>query len=110
MADYALGVSGYSGYSDGRWREADPTDTGLPSPLSKSFRGRSGLVSSLGGAPPTQRYKMRAQDGGAAPPGYVTWVVVGSPDFAGDYYSTGVPTPVGPMVAGSAVVATDYEE
>lgn len=98
------------GYLGGKWPARSVSYLETTEPYSKSFRGRPGLVNSLGGAPPTQQYKMRAQDSGASPPGYVTWVVVGSPDFAGDYYSAGTPTPIGPMVAGSAVVATEYEE
>jgi len=55
-------------------------------------------------------YKMRGRDSGAAPPGYVTWVVSGEPDFLGNSYSGGTPTPVGPMIIGSAVVADSWEE
>lgn len=54
-------------------------------------------------------YKMRAQDSGATPPGYVTWSVTGSPDFAGAGYSGGTPTPIGSMVPGSATVVATYE-
>jgi len=61
--------------------------------------------------PVTTRYfKMRAQDSGAAPPGYVTWTAMGTPDFAGTGYSGGTPTPVGPMVSGSAIVADEWTE
>jgi hypothetical protein len=54
-------------------------------------------------------YKMRAQDSGVAPPGYVTWSVTGSPDFAGAGYVGGTPTPIGSMVPGSATVVASYE-
>jgi hypothetical protein len=57
---------------------------------------------------PTRYYKMRARDSGAAPPGYVTWVVVGDPDFAGSGYSGGSPTPIGAMVVGSVVLADEW--
>ncbi len=53
-------------------------------------------------------YKMRAQDSGATPPGYVTWVVSGEPDFAGSGYSGGTPTPIGAMVPGSVVLADEW--
>lgn len=52
-------------------------------------------------------YKMRAQDSGG---GYVTWISSFSPDFAGSGYAGGSPTPVGPMVPGSAVVAIEWFE
>jgi hypothetical protein len=55
-------------------------------------------------------YKMRAQDSGSAPPGYVTWVAQDAPDFAGVGYPGGSPAPVGAMVAGSAVVAVEWQE
>lgn len=57
---------------------------------------------------PTRYYKMRAQDSGASPPGYVTWVAVGSPDFAGAGYSGGTPTPIGAMIPGSVVLADEW--
>lgn len=57
---------------------------------------------------PTRYYKMRAQDSGAAPPGYVTWVSTGSPDFAGVGYAGGTPTPIGAMVPGSVVLADEW--
>jgi len=58
----------------------------------------------------TKKYKMRAQDSGASAPGFVTWVVSDSPDWAGAAYPGGIPTPVGPMVGGSAIVADHWEE
>lgn len=69
------------------------------------------LAAGGGGGPTiTLYFKMRAQDSGASPPGYVTWVVQNAPDFAGAGYSGGTPTPVGAMVLGSAVVAAQWEE
>lgn len=63
-----------------------------------------------GGAPATTvYYKMRARDAGAVAPGYVTWVATNAPDFAGASYATGLPTPVGAMVASSAVVVSVTE-
>lgn len=59
-----------------------------------------------GGSPPvTTYYKMRAKDSLA---GYVTWIAT-TPDFAGAGYAGGYPTPVGSMVVGSAVVATEWQ-
>jgi hypothetical protein len=69
-----------------------------------------GVVLSPGGGGTVSYFKMRAQDSGASPPGYVTWVVQDEPDFAGAGYSSGVPTPVGAMVPGSVVVAASWEE
>lgn len=61
---------------------------------------------------PTPHFKMRAVDSNqTSPPRYITWIVPGQPDFDGDYYNTlGVPTPVGSMVPGSAVVVSEWEE
>ena len=50
-------------------------------------------------------YRMRALDDGA---GYVTWVS-STADFAGAGFPGGTPTPVGSMVAGSAVVIGTWE-
>ena len=59
----------------------------------------------------TSYYKMRAQDSGSEfGPRYITWIVQDEPDFAGVGYSGGEPTPVGAMVPGSAIVATEWEE
>lgn len=66
-----------------------------------------------GGGGPTVYYKMRAQEqpGGAIPPpSYVTWVVQDFPDFAGAGFSLGEPSPTNPMVSGSAVVVSRWEE
>jgi hypothetical protein len=54
-------------------------------------------------------YKMRARDSLADPPGYVTWIASGSPDYAGAGYYGGTPTPVGPMIAGSLYIADEWE-
>jgi hypothetical protein len=72
------------------------------------FGGR--LLDISGGTVVVLYYKMRAQDSGASPPGYVTWVSSGSPDFSGVGYAGGTPTPVGAMVAGSVVVAAEWSE
>ena len=63
-----------------------------------------------GGPTITKKYKMRAQDDGVPLPGYVTWVVSDSPDFAGVGFPGGTPTPVGSMIPNSAVVADMWEE
>ena len=65
-----------------------------------------------GGGPPAvvPYYKMRAQDDGSPAPGYITWVALNSPDFAGAGFSGGTPTPVGSMIPDSAVVADEWEE
>lgn len=63
-----------------------------------------------GGTTTTLYFKMRAQDSGASPPGYVTWVVADAPDFAGLGYGMGSPTPVSVMVPGSVVVTAQWEE
>jgi len=63
-----------------------------------------------GGAAVVQKYKMRAQDRDAGLPGYVTWVATGTPDFLGTGYGGGTPTPVGPMIPGSAIVEDEWEE
>jgi hypothetical protein len=110
MADYAGGVITYSEFGGTRNNRAASADLPWPQWSSKQFKGRSATTPSLGGVPPTTHYKMRAQDSGAASPGYVTWTVTGAPDFDGKDYAGGTPTPVGPMVPGSAVVATDYKE
>lgn len=71
--------------------------------------GHPGAIFGLGSSGPvtTSYFKMRALDSGA---GYVTWIASGAPDFAGAGYATGVPTPVGPMVAGSAVITDTWEQ
>jgi hypothetical protein len=49
-------------------------------------------------------FKMRGRDDGGTPgDDYITWISVGSPDFAGAGYSGGSPTPVGDLIAGSVV-------
>jgi hypothetical protein len=53
----------------------------------------------------TTYFKMRALDSLAS---YVVWIAT-TPDFAGAGYLGGVPTPVGAMVVGSAVVATEWQ-
>lgn len=72
------------------------------------FAMASGTTVEPGGA--ITYYKMRAQDSGASPPGYVSWVVQDDPDFAGAGYSGGSPTPVGPFIPGSIVVAAEWQE
>lgn len=72
------------------------------------FAMAGGTTVEPGGA--TKYYKMRAQDSGATPPGYVSWVVQDDPDFAGAGYAGGSPTPVGPFVPGSIVVAAEWQE
>lgn len=57
----------------------------------------------------TTYFKMRAQDSGQPPPGYVVWIATGAPDFAGTGYPGGDPSPVGPMILGSAVVAATWQ-
>jgi hypothetical protein len=52
-------------------------------------------------------YRMRARDSGVAPPGYVSWTAT-EPDFIGNGYSGGTPTPVGPMIAGSVVKLAEW--
>jgi len=71
-----------------------------------------GFISVTGaGAIVTTRHKMRAVDDGAPPPGFVVWTVTGvEPDFAGVYFSTGTPTPIGSMVPGSAVELASWDE
>lgn len=108
MANLALGVAVYIEYLDGLDTNRGLSDLGQAAQRSMAFRGRPGFVESVGGTPPRLRYKMRAQDSGAPPPGFVTWVTSGSPDFAGAGYSGGSPTPVGPVVAGSIVVADEW--
>lgn len=84
----------------------DATFSGTPA-FSAPHLGflRDGTTSLMsGGRPvgggPTLNFKMRAlQDPG---PGYETWVVTGSPDFAGT--SAG-----GPIQPGSAVIADQWE-
>ncbi len=56
----------------------------------------------------TAQYKMRAVDQGAVAPGYVYWVTSPTADFAGTFYSTASPTPIGAMLAGSVVVADSW--
>jgi hypothetical protein len=63
-----------------------------------------------GGPTITRYFKMRAQDDGAAPPGYVTWISQNDPDFAGTGFAGGTPTPIGSMIPGSAVVVAEWEE
>jgi hypothetical protein len=72
--------------------------------------GHYQVLAGGGGTTTILYFKMRAQDSGASPPGYVTWVAQGAPDFAGAGYSGATPTPVGAMVVGSAVVAAQWEE
>jgi hypothetical protein len=69
-----------------------------------------GHLYSMGDTPVVISYKMRAQDDGVPPPGYVTWISANNPDFAGVGFPGGVPTPVGGMVGGSATVVTRWEE
>jgi hypothetical protein len=87
-----------------------PAVVGGPSMQSKYFKGRPVMVCPLVGDEVPHYYKMRAQDSGSAPPGYVTWTTMFSPDFAGAGYLGGTPTPVGSMVFGSAVVADEWWE
>jgi len=47
-------------------------------------------------------YKMRGQDDGAAPPGYVTWVAT-FPDYLGVESASSIPAIVGTLVPGSVV-------
>lgn len=65
----------------------------------------TGVSGGSGGPGIITYYKMRAKDSLA---GYVTWIAT-TPDFAGAGYSGGYPTPVGSMVVGSAVVATEWQ-
>jgi len=62
----------------------------------------------LGGTVSPIFFKMRAVDDGAPPPGFVTWIVTGEPDFAGVYFATGTPTPIGSMVPGSAILISTW--
>lgn len=64
-----------------------------------------------GGGGVVNKYKMRAIDSDQiSPPRYITWVATGEPDFDGSVgYSTGTPTPVGPIY-GSAVVVAEWQE
>lgn len=103
------GLINYTGYSDGKF-SSYPGVVGSPTFVSKSFGGRPVMVCTLVGDEVPHYYKMRAQDSGASPPGYVTWMSTFSPDFVGDGYSGGSPVPVGSMVSGSAVVADEWWE
>lgn len=102
----------YWRYSDGKYLERGGDSSGLILPTSKVFRGRPTMVCELGATGSDERryFKMRAQDSSATPPGYVTWVVPDAPDFTGAGYSGGMPTPIGPPVSGSIVVANDWWE
>lgn len=122
------GLITYPEYSDGKFSERvgsyitypeypvqrdnrrPPYDSSVSVPRSKNFRGRPVMTCNLVGDEVPHYYKMRARDSGATPPGYVTWMATFSPDFTGDGYSSGTPTPIGPMVAGSAVVADEWWE
>lgn len=104
------GITNYS-YSDGKWSARVGVYEEVPGPSSKTFRGRPVLNSSIGGgAGLTYYYRMRAQDSGASPPGYVSWTVLTAPDFVGAGYSGGTPTPIGPFVPGSIVIAETWRE
>jgi len=77
----------------------------------------AGIVTNLGGgggAGLVPKFKMRAQQEltpvPIPPPGFVTWVSTGFPDFTGTGFSGGAPTPSNPMIAGSAIVADEWEE
>ena len=61
-----------------------------------------------GPSPVTLKYKMRGIDSGAAPPGYVTWISEGAPDFAGVGYSGGSPPPISTLVPGSVVQIDEF--
>ena len=75
------------------------------------YTGKAGAAIPLGGGGGvTISYKMRAQDRNVALPGFVTWISTGSPDFAGVGYPGGTPTPVGPMIPGSAIIEDEWEE
>jgi len=52
-------------------------------------------------------YKMRGQDDGAAPPGYVTWLA-NEPDFLGTQVGTSVPPLVGSLIPGSVVLVSTW--
>lgn len=73
--------------------------------------GFNGVAFTLGGGPIiVTYYKMRAQEYGVPPPGYVTWVVQDDPDFAGVGYYGGTPTPFNPPIPGSIIVAAVWQE
>lgn len=84
-----LGLACLPDFAVSKWSRGRPTGVALfPDPSAAAL----------------PRYKMRAQDSGVSPPGYVSWVS-STPDFSGTGYAGGTPTPVGPMVPSSAVVA-----
>lgn len=123
---WRMGEAGGSTFHNGTMTNMEATDLVLGGPggvggalLPESFYSddryadKPGvLLGSTGPVGPTTvvYYKMRAQDSGASPPGYVTWVVDTTPDFAGAGYSGAIPTPVSSMVPGSAIVASSWEE
>lgn len=55
------------------------------------------------------RYKMQAQDAGAAPPGFVYWIASGTADEAGAGYAGASPAPIGAMVVGSVRVLARWQ-
>ncbi len=57
-----------------------------------------------------RRYKMRGQDDGRAPGAdFIVWISTGTPDFNGDGFSGGAPTPIGSLVSGSVVQVVELE-
>lgn len=107
MASYAGGVCEYDARTGGANGGKETYEVDYPHTLALRFGGRPVLSSSIGGggAGPMYYYRMRAQDSGVPLPGYVSWTVVMAPDFAGVGYGGGTPTPVGPAVPGSIIVA-----
>ncbi len=89
-------------------------DTGTVPGQAVDLTYTSGLPGGGGGPTITKKYKMRAQQQltpvPVPAPGYVTWIATGTPDFAGSGFATGTPTPSNPMVAGSAIIADEWEE
>ena len=104
----------YPTLSDSSGNGYDATMTSMASAdiVEDNIGGSPGLhvVLGSGGTTVTTYYKMRARDDSVPPPGFVTWTVTSNPDFEGVSFSTGTPTPVGSMVAGSAVVVDTWEE
>lgn len=96
------------------WRMGEQPLVALPivpaEALSQDVFGMSPALTIGGGPAVITKYKMRGRDDGVPAPGYVTWVVTGSPDFAGAGFSGGTPTPVGSMIPGSAVVEDQWEQ